>query len=83
MPRDLGSAYLVQLGLGTGEGEGESYWKLLILDVLLLHEVAQTISNVSKELRPERRRERRRSHARNCCTSSKAFIQKMSFRLTP
>lgn len=53
--KSVSSVYLVQFGLGAGEREGESYRKLLILDFLLLHEVAQAIGDMSKELRPERR----------------------------
>ena len=46
----LGGPYLVQFGLGTGEGEGEANWKVLVLDVLLLHEVPQAVGNMVKQL---------------------------------
>lgn len=45
------SAHLVQFGLGAGEGEGEAHRKLFVLDVLLLHEVAQTVGHVAEELK--------------------------------
>ena len=46
----LGGPYLVEFGLGTGEGEGEAHWKVLVLDVLLLHEVPQAVGHVVKQL---------------------------------
>lgn len=45
------SAHLVQFGLSAGEGEGEAHWKLFVLDVLLLHEVTQTVGNVAEKLK--------------------------------
>lgn len=48
------SAHLVQFGLGAGEGEGEAHRKLFVLDVLLLHEVAQTVGHVAEELKVQR-----------------------------
>lgn len=49
------SAHLVQFGLGAGEGEGEAHRELFVLNVLLLHEVAQTVGHVAEELKVQRK----------------------------
>lgn len=39
--------------MSTREGEGKSHRKLLIFDILLLHEVAEAICHVAEELKTE------------------------------
>lgn len=39
--------------MSTREGEGKSHRKLLIFDIMLLHEVAEAICHVAEELETE------------------------------
>lgn len=50
-PPPTSLTHLIQLGLVTREGEGEAEGQLLLLDVQLLHEVGQALSDVVKELK--------------------------------
>lgn len=38
--------YLIKFGLLAREGEGEANWQLLVFNVMLFHEVAQTLCHM-------------------------------------